>query len=36
VGNWLHYRVPERLFRRLIYGILFLSAFSALAGAITT
>jgi uncharacterized membrane protein YfcA len=36
VGNWLHYRVPERLFRRLIYGILFLSAFSALAGALTT
>lgn len=34
-GNWLHYRVPERFFRRLIYAILFLSAFSALAGALT-
>jgi uncharacterized protein len=35
-GNWLHYRVPERLFRRLIYAILFVSAFSALAGALTS
>lgn len=34
IGNWLHYRVPGPLFRRLVYVILFVSAFSALAGAV--